>query len=127
MSLYGWDLLRFYSLKLRRAWGDEEARREIEEEVAVSFGTAQVRSSSYPPTHPPTQAFHLSISTTHPNLFNHLSIHPPTHPPTDRRKASSWRRSGSNETTCGAGSSRRLRSSVCWNRWVGGWVAGWLG
>jgi magnesium chelatase subunit H len=41
MELWPLDLLRFYILKIRRALGDKEAGRLIEEEVAVAFGPAQ--------------------------------------------------------------------------------------
>lgn len=38
------DLFRVYSLKARRALGDEEARRELEEEVALVMGPEQEQS-----------------------------------------------------------------------------------
>lgn len=41
LSLYGLDLFRFYALKIRRSFGDEEAKALIEEEVAVNMGTEQ--------------------------------------------------------------------------------------
>ena len=41
LSLYGLDLIRFYALKIRRAFGDKEAKKLIEEEVAVNMGTEQ--------------------------------------------------------------------------------------
>ena len=41
LTLYGLDVFRFYSLKIRRALGDKEAAKEIVAEVAVAFGTEQ--------------------------------------------------------------------------------------
>jgi magnesium chelatase subunit H len=41
MGLFGWDLFRFYFLRLRRALGDQDARSEIEQEVAVAMGPDQ--------------------------------------------------------------------------------------
>lgn len=35
------DLVRFYSLQIKRALGDAEARRRLEEEVAVAWGTLE--------------------------------------------------------------------------------------
>lgn len=44
LGLYGFDLLRVYGLKMRRAFGDEEAKKELEDEVAINMGPEQEQS-----------------------------------------------------------------------------------